>query len=939
MANPRQLRTGDIVAAEVWAYSPPQEASGSFTGKRQVCKSEEEQRWRSRRELFSRFDSGIQLDDDMWWSVTPEQLAAHTAERCGCTLLLDGFAGAGGNAIAFAKTCGFVIACEIEGGRVQAAQANAAVYGRQVAARTDFILGDFATLTSRQFRRGVFDVAFLAPPWGGPSYNAREVFNLKAMGAGIVRLWQTICPSFASGLPRTVPLLPLLRAAAVFNLRSSNAENMAPRKITEKQQGCSEETFLSNRRRKRSHAIQNEKAFADPRSSPQLRIEVAVRRSRLDAGGVSFRWRETPEGLSKLANGLRRTLCDGASTIAAAAELAIQADDALPRSRRRRTGTTTTAGTMIFEEALAPIRGHHRRWETVEAEEEEASLLRMAESDPSINSVVACSVALAAPRKRVYGDGAEAFAADWRLLPVDLLWAAAPLTKGLLKDPLTRIYRRMQSAACGEGAENTCAASAGHDGLAATPAISALCALSVPCVCQEIQNWRWRSLGLTVYFGFLDEHLSSNTSSSERRSKSSSCTRASKKSSFNRQPFVSNPDLQHYEQQPSKVCSICVRQPLMEELFKEMLEAALNFSGLRDPQPLVSPAHSQAAHNAPTSEKKLGRTEGAADEAALAESEAPKTLPCAASGLACTEQASRVVCKAGLAYASPACEVVAKKSEEPPTAPWEHSSLAFFARRVVAAHSSNYPTNRCNCFYSAEWKESDLGETQQVSMWRAFSARLAAAASEKLSEARNSCCCRRCCNTQAAGAEAAGAVSEPARSVKCSWRPVVWKEVEKAVHCYLAGASGCSAHLRLAVVPLHCKGNSRRKKRIRRTPVTAAEPIDVKSLGDFLNRVEEAYASGDWFASLPPCEAASDAEASLSSETQECTEAYQSPAEAESGCSEGQVDNSLSFLWTEEEVLHWHFACSMWRNSGLRVLVAQHLRPLFDSPVCVHDTY
>lgn len=44
-------------------------------------------------ELFSCFDRGIQLDDDMWWSVTPEQLADHTADRCRCDLLLDGFAG------------------------------------------------------------------------------------------------------------------------------------------------------------------------------------------------------------------------------------------------------------------------------------------------------------------------------------------------------------------------------------------------------------------------------------------------------------------------------------------------------------------------------------------------------------------------------------------------------------------------------------------------------------------------------------------------------------------------------------------------------------------------------------------------------------------------------------------------------------------------------
>ncbi|KAL8442715.1 hypothetical protein Emed_007191 [Eimeria media] len=940
MSNSRQLRTGDIVAAEVWAYSPPQEAAGNFMGKRQNCRNEEEQRWRMRRELFSRFDNGIQLDDDMWWSVTPEQLAAHTAERCRCPLLLDGFAGAGGNAIAFARTCGFVIACDIEAGRVEASQANAAVYGRQVAAHTDFILGDFATLTSRQFRRGVFDVAFLAPPWGGPSYNAREVFNLKAMGAGIdfscaVRLAQRVAPRVAAFLPRTVPLLPLLRAAAVFNLRSSsNGEDTALSKIAARHQKGSEDALMGDRRRKRSKALESRET--DPPPFPQLRIEVAVRRSRLDPGGVSFRWRESPQGLSKLASGLRRTLCDRAATNAASAEadVAVEADDALPRSKRRRTETATTAGALNSQEAPAPNTGHHRRWDTVDAEEEEASLLSMAENDPSIDSVVACSVALAAQRKRVYGDGAETFAADWRLLPVDLLWAAAPLTKGLLKDPLTRIYRRMQRAAYEEGgAENTCPeARASCDVPAAAPTISALCSSSVPCVCQEIQNWRWRALGLTVYFGFLDEHLSDTSPSSGSRSNKNPCSLAPQKSSVNRQPCVST------QQQPSKVGSTCIKRPLMEKILKEMLEAALNFSGLRDPQPLVSPAHWHAARNSATPQKKIGRTETAADEGALAECEASNGMHCSAARLACTGQANGAACEAGSACPGPACEAAAKDSEELPSAQWERSSVAYFARRVVAANSFNCPENRCNCFYSAKWPEGDPEETEQVSMWQAFSGRLVAAASERLADARSSCCCRRCRNSQAGETEAAGAEAELACSVKCGWRRVVWKEVEKVIHCYLAGASGCSARLRLAVMPSHGQDKSKRKKRKQKTQLTGAGPIDVNSRDDFLDRVEKAYASSDWFASPPPCVAASDAEEKPSSERQAGTEALKDSAGTDLSCGERDVDNGVACLWTEEEILHWHFACSMWRNSGLRFLVAQHVRPLLDSPFFLYDT-
>ena len=37
--------------------------------------------WAQRRRLFSRFDEGIELDRDGWFSVTPEAIAYHIAKR------------------------------------------------------------------------------------------------------------------------------------------------------------------------------------------------------------------------------------------------------------------------------------------------------------------------------------------------------------------------------------------------------------------------------------------------------------------------------------------------------------------------------------------------------------------------------------------------------------------------------------------------------------------------------------------------------------------------------------------------------------------------------------------------------------------------------------------------------------------------------------------
>ncbi|XP_074843272.1 trimethylguanosine synthase isoform X2 [Carettochelys insculpta] len=62
--------------------------------------------WAQRYRLFSRFDEGIKLDREGWFSVTPEKIAEHIATRVGqsfsCDIIVDAFCGVGGNAIQFA---------------------------------------------------------------------------------------------------------------------------------------------------------------------------------------------------------------------------------------------------------------------------------------------------------------------------------------------------------------------------------------------------------------------------------------------------------------------------------------------------------------------------------------------------------------------------------------------------------------------------------------------------------------------------------------------------------------------------------------------------------------------------------------------------------------------------------------------------------------------
>eukprot|EP00057_Strongylocentrotus_purpuratus_P021320 XP_011675794.1 PREDICTED: trimethylguanosine synthase isoform X2 [Strongylocentrotus purpuratus] len=131
--------------------------------------------WAQRYRLFSRFDEGIKLDEEGWYSVTPERIAEHQAERCRCDLIVDAFCGSGGNAIQFAFTCERVVAVDIDPAKIELARHNATVYG--VEDRIEFIVGDFFKVAD--YLKA--DVVFLSPPWGGPKYLNAEVFDLFSM--------------------------------------------------------------------------------------------------------------------------------------------------------------------------------------------------------------------------------------------------------------------------------------------------------------------------------------------------------------------------------------------------------------------------------------------------------------------------------------------------------------------------------------------------------------------------------------------------------------------------------------------------------------------------------------------------------------------------------------------------------------------------------------
>lgn len=99
--------------------------------------------------------------------------------------IVDIFAGAGGNAIAFASSDRWtnIIAIEKDPSVIACAKHNAEIYG--VADRITFINDDSFSYLPSAIASGTITpssaVIFASPPWGGPSYRGDAIFDLAKM--------------------------------------------------------------------------------------------------------------------------------------------------------------------------------------------------------------------------------------------------------------------------------------------------------------------------------------------------------------------------------------------------------------------------------------------------------------------------------------------------------------------------------------------------------------------------------------------------------------------------------------------------------------------------------------------------------------------------------------------------------------------------------------
>ncbi|XP_050539933.1 trimethylguanosine synthase-like [Daktulosphaira vitifoliae] len=187
--------------------------------------------WDKRYLLFSKFDEGIMMDNESFYSVCPEILSTHIALRCpGLHVAMDPFCGAGGNVIQLAKRYKQVIAVDNDANKLEFAKRNAEIYG--VREKITFILGDFFEI-AESLKKYKPQVIVTSPPWGGPSYKKHKIYSLEKHmcsnyeggGKKLFDLLRSIAPNVALHIPKTTGRNELIQFGKLFDLNMEIQHN------------------------------------------------------------------------------------------------------------------------------------------------------------------------------------------------------------------------------------------------------------------------------------------------------------------------------------------------------------------------------------------------------------------------------------------------------------------------------------------------------------------------------------------------------------------------------------------------------------------------------------------------------------------------------------------------------------------------------------------
>lgn len=141
-----------------------------------------------RHRLVSKYNGHLQLTEQAWFSICPEEIAKHIAsrlsklrQRLGRPLrVLEPFCGAGGNAVSCARMAEVehVYAFDIDPAETRSARQMAELYNVQH--KMTILTKDCLTLRPEDLPAQI-DAVIFSPPWGGPEYQSSATYDLRAI--------------------------------------------------------------------------------------------------------------------------------------------------------------------------------------------------------------------------------------------------------------------------------------------------------------------------------------------------------------------------------------------------------------------------------------------------------------------------------------------------------------------------------------------------------------------------------------------------------------------------------------------------------------------------------------------------------------------------------------------------------------------------------------
>jgi trimethylguanosine synthase len=175
--------------------------------------------WRQRYDLFSRFDEGVYMNAELWYSVTPEIVAIFISKfihACDPEVktILDVFCGGGGNTIQMARYFDKAFGIDLNEEHLYCTEKNADIYGVQD--KIELYKGSWPDGIDDDHMRtlqGEVDFVFASPPWGGPGYKGKDCFDLTLLQPiSVKQLLESffkISPNVCLFLPRNSDLSQL----------------------------------------------------------------------------------------------------------------------------------------------------------------------------------------------------------------------------------------------------------------------------------------------------------------------------------------------------------------------------------------------------------------------------------------------------------------------------------------------------------------------------------------------------------------------------------------------------------------------------------------------------------------------------------------------------------------------------------------------------------